>query len=105
MTLPPFQQTVSDFVQVHHLEASVHARLLDLTSEVGELAKEVLKGSGYGREAFQPTANWPGELADVFFSLICLANTTGVNMETALTEALEKYRARLTARGEAGSGR
>lgn len=42
---PSFQQTVSDFVQAHNLEASVHARLLDLASEVGELSKEVLKGS------------------------------------------------------------
>ncbi|MBI3244306.1 MAG: nucleotide pyrophosphohydrolase [Chloroflexi bacterium] len=105
MTLPTFQQTVSRFVQAHNLEAPVHARLLDLTSEVGELAKEALKGSNYGHESFQPTASWESELADGFFSLICLANSTGVNMEAALAGALEKYQARLAAAGDSGSGR
>jgi NTP pyrophosphatase (non-canonical NTP hydrolase) len=100
-----FQRAVSRFVQSHGLEAPVHARVLDLVAEVGELAKEALKGAHYGREAFQPTPGWPGELGDAFFSLICLANSTGVDLESALTETLEKYRRRLAATGDSGSGR
>jgi NTP pyrophosphatase (non-canonical NTP hydrolase) len=41
----------------------------------------------------------------VFFSLVCIANTTGVNLETSLESVLKKYQARLADRGEAGSGR
>lgn len=96
---------MAQFIAANGLEAPVPARLLDLTSEVGELAKEALKGSGYGRDAFSPPEGWTDELGDVFFSSICLANSTGVNMESALRSALVKYLQRLSDRGQAGSGR
>ena len=102
--LPDYQKTVAVFVEENRLETSVEARLLDLVSEVGELAKEVLKSTEYGHQSFQPTVAWSGELADVFFSLICLANSTGVNLEENLVEALHKYGQRLATKGDAGSG-
>jgi NTP pyrophosphatase (non-canonical NTP hydrolase) len=105
MSKPEFQQKVGDFVAETSLETNVQSRLLDLVSELGEVAKEVLKGSQYGREPFSPTIHWENELADAFFSLICLANSTGVNLDTALDQVLEKYRGRLSARGDAGSDR
>ena len=89
----------------YDLEAPVHARTLDLTSEVGELAKEALKGTEYGREEFNPPRGWENELGDVFFSLLCLANSTGVELETALEGALRKYRGRCEDGSDAGSGR
>jgi len=104
-TLPDFQKIVADFVEENQLETSVEARLLDLVSEVGELAKEVLKGNKYGHQSFQPTTEWPGELADAFFSLVCLANSTGINLEDALAKAIDKYGQRLASKGDAGSGR
>lgn len=104
MLYPAYQTRVAEFVSAYQLEASVEARLLDLSSEVGELAKEALKTSHYGRAAFAPNAAWAGELADVFFALICLANSTQVNLDEALNGALEKYQTRLAAKGEAGSG-
>lgn len=67
MDMPTYQTRVAEFVRAHQLETSVEVRLLDLSSEVGELAKEVLKASQYGRTAFAPNAAWAGELADVFF--------------------------------------
>lgn len=105
MELLLFQNKVAQFVAKHRLETSVETRVLDLTSEVGELAKEVLKGSRYGKEPFRPSEGWDDEVADVLFSLICIANSTGVNLEAALHGALEKYAKRLSARGDAGSGR
>ena len=104
MTLPTYQKSVAEFVAEHQLEAPVEARMLDLVSEVGEAAKEVLKGSAYGHRPFHSTDEWHIELADVFFSLICVANSTGVNLDHALALALEKYQHRLAAKGEAGSG-
>ncbi len=105
MTQPKFQTDVANFVAQYHIEAPVEARLLDLVSEVGEVAKEALKGSDYGKQPFQPTAEWQSELADVFFSLVCVANSTNINLETALSAALAKYQQRLTSKGAAGSGR
>ena len=105
MTIPAYQRTVVDFVAEHQLESPVEARVLDLVSEVGEVAKEVLKAGEYGRQPFQPTEAWSEELADAFFALICIANSTNVNLDTALIEALDKYTQRLALKGEAGSGR
>ncbi|KAA3642273.1 MAG: nucleotide pyrophosphohydrolase [Chloroflexi bacterium] len=102
--LPAFQLQVADFVAEHQLSTDVSTRLLDLLSEIGELSKEALKGSDYGKRAFVQTENWPEELADVFFALICLANATGVDMQSSLEMALNKYGKRLKDRGDAGSG-
>jgi hypothetical protein len=80
-------------------------RALDLVSEVGELAKEILEGTDYGSALFEAPEGWTGELGDSLFALVCLANSTGVDLEAALNAALEKYRERLALGGYAESGR
>lgn len=100
-----FQQRVAVFVEENNLETGVEHRLLDLLSELGEVAKETLKGSCYGKTNFTATPDWELELADAFFSLICIANTTDVDLDSALDRVLEKYRHRLSTQGDAGSGR
>ena len=99
------QEVVARFVEANGMEMSPESRLLDLVSEVGEAAKAILKETDYGRTEFQPNAEWAGELGDTLFALICLANATGVDLEKALDQVLEKYRDRLDATGEPGSGR
>ena len=104
MLTPNFQKKVAEFLKKHQLEASVEARLIDLLAEVGEVAKETLKGSDYGKGNFHQTPAWEEELGDVFFSLVCLANSTDVDLEKALENALAKYEKRLGEKGDAGSG-
>jgi NTP pyrophosphatase (non-canonical NTP hydrolase) len=99
------QRAVANFVEEAGIEAPVNERLLDLISEAGELSKEVLKGTNYGRAPFRQSDGWAGEIGDIFFSLICLANSTGVDLEAALDGALDKYSERLTYGDDAGSGR
>lgn len=105
MALPAMQRRVADFTTRTGLDTSIPFRALDLAAETGELAKEVLKATDYGSDPFAPTDGWADELADTLFALICLANSTGVDLESALDGALAKYAARLAERGEAGSGR
>ena len=50
------QKQVNDFMEAQGLSFSLEARMLDLVSEVGELAKEVLKGSDYGTAPLLPGA-------------------------------------------------
>jgi NTP pyrophosphatase (non-canonical NTP hydrolase) len=99
------QRTVASFVEESGIDAQIEARLLDLVSEVGELSKQALEATDYGREPFRPSDGWAGELGDVLFALVCLANSTGVDLEAALGGALDKYRERLALGGDAGSGR
>ncbi len=70
---------------------------------MGELAKEVLASTEYGRTAFQPSESWREELGDAFFALVCLANSTNVNLEETLEQALTKYRRRIEETGEPSS--
>jgi len=90
MLLPPFQEQVAEFVLRNELEISANNRLMDLISEVGELAKELLENTEYGNRDFYPTRAWKNELGDVFFALICLANSTEVNLIAAAKQCLIK---------------
>ncbi|PYE50466.1 MazG nucleotide pyrophosphohydrolase domain-containing protein [Deinococcus yavapaiensis] len=99
------QRHIYDFVRSHGLVADPTARLLDLASEVGEVAKELLKATHYGVAPFTPSAAWAEELGDVYFSLLCLADATDVDLDEALDRVLAKYAHRLAERGDASSGR
>ena len=76
------QQRVKDWMARYGLGTDPQARMLDLSSEVGELAKEVLKSTAYGTR-----------LGDCLFSLLCLSQCLGLEGEAALGKALEKYEA------------
>ena len=105
MESPAFQKEVASFVEDNELVTTLKVRLLDLVTEIGELSKEYIKGSNYGQESFRPTIDWTNELGDTFFSLIYVANSTNINLEVALKEALYKYKQRLAIKGDLGSGK
>ena len=96
------QQKVAAFVQAYGLGTDPQARMLDLASEVGELAKEVLKATGYGTRPLAPTASLEEEMGDCVFSLLCVSEALGLDGEKALDQALEKYRARFAEAGDIG---
>lgn len=97
------QRTVAAFVEEHDLETAPAYRVLDLTSEVGELAKEVNESTEYG-DAPEDVDVAVDELGDALFALLALADSLGIDAGHALEEALEKYRDRLEATGSPGSG-
>ncbi len=105
MELSDFQKKIKGFVEKFDLETTLESRMLDLVSEIGELSKEILKGTDYGRKPFEKTEEFDGELADAFFSLVCIANYTVTDMSEALEKALRKYERRLKEKGDAGSGK
>lgn len=90
------QQKVSEFnkqKKVHTKLMPVNARLLDITSEVGELNKEYLKNTKYGTKEFEITQDFLLEYGDILYSLLSLADELKFNAEEALDKALEKYKA------------
>jgi NTP pyrophosphatase (non-canonical NTP hydrolase) len=99
----PFQAQVRAFLAQHDLGHAPETHALDLVSEVGEVAKALLEASEYGRSPLVADAALAGELGDAFFSLIALAESLGVDLETALQGALDKYATRLRTHGHAGS--
>ena len=71
-------------------------------SELGEVAKEILKMSDYGRKPLKYKEEIKSELGDLLYSIITIANSFDVNLEEALKMVLEKYKKRLK-KGSAGS--
>lgn len=62
-----------------------------LTEEVGEVARIIARRYGEQSEKESDKAKDLGdEMADVLFVLMCLANQTGVDLETALKQNLDK---------------
>lgn len=83
----------------------IHARILDIQSELGELAKEYLKNSKYGTQNFDLTEDFKLEYGDVLYSLLSLGNEVGLNAEEELDKVLEKYKKRIIDKNSMGSGR
>jgi NTP pyrophosphatase (non-canonical NTP hydrolase) len=100
-----FQERTRDFIKHHGLGHTPQTHALDLMSEVGEVAKSLLQASDYGRSPLELSAALSEELGDAFYSLVALAESLNVDLETALYGALTKYEARLAIQGHAGSAR
>lgn len=97
------QKEVKEFCKKNKLEASVEHRTLDLVSEVGEVSKEILKMSDYGRKEPEFRKEIKDELGDSLFAFIALANSLDVDLTAALHSVLKKYDKRLAKGGSAGS--
>jgi NTP pyrophosphatase (non-canonical NTP hydrolase) len=70
------QTSVEKFCTDNNLQCDAVARLLDLHSELGELSKEILKITNYGKnQIITKNKDLELEMGDALFSLICLANT------------------------------
>ena len=98
----PEQREVAQFVEENGMTAPPAYRLLDLTAEVGEVAADAAKSSGYGEspESLSVSAD---ELGDALFALLALAEELDVDAGDALETALAKYEGRIENDGDAGS--
>ena len=69
--------------------------LARLMEEVGEVARLINDRYGYKpKKTDEPAQELALELGDVLFTLIALANATGVDLDAAFDAVLEKYRRR-----------
>ena len=103
MTTHDDQKRVAAFLEANDLHASPEYRVLDLVSEVGELAKDVNESTGYGSNPYEVAIN-EDEIGDTLFALLALCEGLDVNATTALETALEKYEGRIAESGEPSSG-
>ena len=92
MTLKEAQNSVDEWINTIGVRYfSELTNMAILTEEVGEVARIIARRYGEQSEkASDEDKNLADELADVLFVLLCLANQTGVDMETALQQNLLK---------------
>lgn len=88
------QEKVKQFIAENKMDMSPQSWALDLSSETGEVSKEILKMTDYGRGEFVVNKEINSELGDVLYSLIGLANSLNVDLEESLNMVLEKYKNR-----------
>jgi NTP pyrophosphatase (non-canonical NTP hydrolase) len=92
LSLNELQQTVDRWIQTIGVRYfSELTNVAVLMEEVGELAR--IFARTYGDQSFKksdPAYNLSDEMADVLFVLVCLANQTGVNLDSAMRANLLK---------------
>ena len=92
LTIHDAQRIVDNWIkQVGVCYFSELTNLAQLMEEVGELAR--ILSRTYGQQSFkagESACNLGDEMADVLFVLICLANQTGVDLQQAFRDNLQK---------------
>ena len=82
-------------------------RLADISSELGELQKEILKATAYGScsMACNKKESITEEFGDMLYSMIAFAEENGIDIDDALDTVIQKYRYRFNHKGTVGSDR
>ena len=96
LTISEAQQKVDQWIKTYGVRYfNELTNMAVLTEEVGEVAR--LMARIYGEQSSKESdleKQLPDELADVLFVLICIANQTGIDLESALQKNLEKKTSR-----------
>ena len=100
MTISEAQQKVDQWISTVGVRYfSELTNMAILTEEVGELARHMARqygdqsyreGTAMPRSANELKEHLSDEMADVLWVLICLANQTGVDLDSALQKNIEK---------------
>jgi NTP pyrophosphatase (non-canonical NTP hydrolase) len=91
-SITQWQQRVDEWIRTYGVRYfSELTNTAILMEEVGELAR--LMARTYGDQSFkenESSKTMADEMADILWVLMCLANQTGVNLEQALEENMQK---------------
>ena len=93
LTLKQAQKIVDDWIsQFEEGYWPPLSMLASLVEEVGELAREINHREKIKKKKpSEPKRDIGLEMADILFSLICLANRYKIDLETKFKEVMEKY--------------
>ena len=91
MEIKNLQAKVDNWIKDHGVRYfSELTNMAQLTEEVGEVARIISRK--YGEQSFKDSdkdVDLAGELSDVLFVLLCLANQTGVDLEASFEKRLK----------------
>ena len=78
------------------MSGKMSSRMLDITSEAGELSKEILKSTNYGKsEETVITKELEGEYGDLLYSVLALGLENELNIPNILKDTIEKMERRI----------
>ncbi|WP_040407949.1 nucleotide pyrophosphohydrolase [Allofustis seminis] len=96
LEIKEMQRQVDEYIQqfkVGYFEPL--ALLARITEEVGELSREI--NHFYGSKPKKSTEDYKTideELADVLFTVICMANALDIDLESAFLSTMDKFKVR-----------
>ncbi len=93
MSFAPIQKDVdryiNQFKEGYFPPLSMLARL---TEELGELARALSHDAGFKKpKPGEDPGNVEGELCDLIFVAVCLANSMNIDLDAAFARAMQKY--------------
>lgn len=92
VSLNEFQKKIDDWITHHGGYWSPLSMLSAIVEEIGELAREINHLEGFKpKKSDIISPNLGGELADVMFALICLANSYKIDIGYELEAVIKKY--------------
>jgi len=97
------QNATARMSEVYGLCADAMTRFADFVSEVGELGKELVRGTDYGASELVVNEKLAMEMGDVIFALALLANELGLDLDECFAMTKEKCRKRFEEHGSIGS--
>ena len=90
MEIKNLQSKVDNWIKKHGVRYfNELTNMAQLTEEVGEVARIIARQ--YGEQSFKESdkeVDLAAELSDVLFVLLCLANQTGVDLQTSFDKRL-----------------
>jgi NTP pyrophosphatase (non-canonical NTP hydrolase) len=86
--------TLSEFLIKADALMDPQSRMMDLASEVGELSKEVLKSTQYGKKEFVMTSEFKEEYGDVLYAILCMGIENGIDIEDNFNKMINKMNGR-----------
>ena len=91
MDIKNAQKIVDDWIQAHGVRYfNELTNMAQLTEEVGEVARIIARRYGEQSEKESDKDKDLGEeLADVMFVVLCLANQTGIDLQSAFDKKME----------------
>lgn len=96
MSLAVYQKQVDDWLQQYETPYwEPLSQLARLTEEVGELAK--VYNHTFGQKPKKPTEepdDMAGEMGDILFGLICMANDQGIDLDAVMRSTMHKVQTR-----------
>jgi NTP pyrophosphatase (non-canonical NTP hydrolase) len=91
-TMKVIQKAVNDWIsQFEEGYWPPLSLLAAVIEEIGELARELNDREGYKKKRVFDNSNLEMELADVLFSIVCLANYYNIDLDSAFKAVVEKY--------------
>ena len=91
-SLKEIQQIVNDWIKDHGGYWSPLSMTCAIMEELGEVAREIKSLEGYKpKKSNKLNLNLGEELADLLFSVVCIANHYNVDLGKEFNKTLDKY--------------